>query len=208
MKQIFRCVLLLTALSFFSNSCTNKPPAANRSAVVNTDSVSECSNRVLAALITPGDLQTILNTPGFSKVYMQFKTNDDHSFYPAAYAGAYPFTDVSNYLHPLNLSTPFLPHRPYIFGNLEWTFPSLFHPDMSLQYYCLIPIMDADDNTHVSYTYFGIPLSFHYKDSTYVVDTTFVVHSNQQQLDSLASYAMKTTGSVKINPCPPKKPNP
>lgn len=206
MKKIIKYCLLIIASSCFINSCKNKLTTNLNSA--NIDTAGRCSNQVMAALVTPADLQTILNTPGFKNVYMQFETMDDHKFYPAAYAGAYPFTDVSGYIHPINISSPFLPHRPYIFGNLEWTFPGGFHPDMSLQYYCLLPIMDAYDGTHVSYTYIKIPSSFQYNDSTYMVDTAFVAHSDKQQLDSLTSYAMKlaVTGSVKINPCPPKKP--
>jgi hypothetical protein len=167
-----------------------------------------CSNQVMAALITPSDLQNIINTPSFSKAYLQFKTTNDHSFYPAAFAGSFPYTDKSSLITPLSLSSPFYPSRPYIFGTLEWEFAAGFTPDMSKQYYCLLPAMDPD-GIHVTYTYITIPYSFQYKDSSVSIpDTSFVKNLGQEELDSLTVSALAATisGSTKINPCPPKTP--
>ncbi len=52
----------------------------------------------MAAIITPTDLQTIVSTSGFNKIYLQFKTTDDKHFYPAAYLynGVFPYIDVSS----------------------------------------------------------------------------------------------------------------
>jgi hypothetical protein len=161
-----------------------------------------CFNSVLPVIITPSDLQTVANTPNFKKVYIQFKTENDHDFYASAYTGIYPYNNVSNYFHPLHPSSPFRPNKPYILGNLEWKFsPSL--PDMSLQYYCLLPAMD-NDNIHVTYTYIEIPTHFQFKDSSYNVDSSFIVNANNEQIDSLAAYAVTKNGS--INPIPPKQP--
>ncbi len=66
---------------------------------------------------------------------------------------------------PFNLSSPLLPPKPYILGNLEWKFPAGFTPNISLQYYCLLPTMDPDD-VHVTYTYVEIPSTFNYKDTS------------------------------------------
>jgi len=127
---------------------------------------------------------------------------------PAAFAGSFPYTDKSSLITPLSLSSPFYPSRPYIFGTLEWEFAAGFTPDMSKQYYCLLPAMDPD-GIHVTYTYITIPYSFQYKDSSVSIpDTSFVKNLGQEELDSLTVSALAATisGSTKINPCPPKTP--
>ena len=206
--KFLKVTYLIILLIFLALTACHKHPTTILPIAGGSDST--CSNQVWAALITPGDLNAIISGSGFKKIYMQFKTTDDKHFYPAAYSdnNIIPFADESSKIIPFGLASPLLPAKPYIFGNLEWKFSTGFTPNMSLQYYCLLPAMDAD-GMHVTYTYIEVPSSFHYNDSTYSVDTAFVAHSDKQRLDSLKSYAIKVvTGSgASLNPCPPNKPS-
>lgn len=207
----FNLITITTLLICFVllQSCPKNRFSAPIAPVLNNDS-NRCHNIILAALIKPGDLKTVLATGDINKIYLQFKTSDDHNFYPAAFVHTTtptPYSDVSSYFKPFNRISVFLPTKPYILGNLEWSFSTGFQPDMTLSYYCIYPVM-SDDNVHVSYTYIPIPSTFIYKDSTINVDTAFISHAQQPQTDSLVAYSLQVnfaSGNA-INPIPPKKP--
>jgi hypothetical protein len=179
------------------SASVNAVPGSDR---INKD---DCANGIMAALITPADVETIIHS-GHRKIYMQFKTDDDHAFYPVAYIEHSPFDDVSSYFRK-NLAEPlFFPSKPYILGNLEWKLPA--HADTDIQYYALFPVMD-DDNIHVTYHYHYIPYTFEYeKDKkSYTLDSTFFQGLPEDQRIELIAYVAMTAGTA-INPVPPKSP--
>lgn len=204
MKHLMIFVIVAVAVTLTQVAC-KQDLGKERASLIAADTA--CHNTVMALLITPANLKKIIDTPNFSKLYLQFKNTTGTDFSAAAYTGAYPFFDISSYFIPLNQSTPFVPPVPYVLGNLQWNIPPGSQPDMSKAYYLLIPTM-ADDNLHVTYSYMGIPFSFHYKDSTFNVDSAFIAHANRETQDSLAAYASGTSAIInsQINPVPPKKP--
>lgn len=210
MKTKFKIIKGIILIILISVGCDKiKKPSHVIPDIPALDTTSKCTNQVMAALITPANLQTILNTPGFTKIYLQFKTADDRNFFPAEYAGPYPYIDKSGLFSPFNLTTPFSPSKPYIFGTLKWEFSHDFTPDMSKQYYLLLPAIDPD-GVHVTYSYTTIPYAFNFKDTSLTItDTLSLKNLSREQLDTLTAQSLSittTSGTSKLNPCPPKTP--
>jgi len=201
--------IFLFLLSVIILSDCNADSSHSKNLPVDTthkNELSDCKNGILSTTITPSDLQAIKSRPDAHKIYFQFRTDNDKSFYPIAYTEKRPFEDVSSSFHT-NMSQPaFYPTKPFILGNVEWKLKN-FSIDMSAQLYALFPGMD-DDNIHVTYNYLVIPYTFTYKESTYTLDSTFFKDSTsftEAKRTELLQY-VATTATRAINPVPPKQP--
>jgi hypothetical protein len=210
MKTVSKITLFISlffSIGIILSDCNSDSSQSKNEPVDTThqNKLSDCKNGILSATITPSDLQAIKDMPGLKKIYLQFKTNDDKNFYPAAYTKQYPFADVSSNFHTNILQPPFYPNKPYILGNVEWKLKN-FSINMSAQLYAIFPAMD-DDNIHVTYNYLVIPYQFSYKDSTYNLDSTFFSASGftEAKRAELLEY-VATTATKSINPVPPKQP--